>query len=160
MKNHRALALLTYTVIFCVVGCGSPPASTESSLPPTATLNPTATETPLPPTATIIPTATKTPKPTRTPRPHGIFIGCIYYQGELVDGQFNFANEYGDIRDLVTQTGSSGCTTKNLSPGIYEIAASYWKHDCSTFTGCGSEVAIVEIKVNETIEMDFETRPR
>jgi len=160
MKNHWALVLMTYTVICCLVGCGSPQAQTEVSQPPTAILNPTAIETPLPPTAMLIPTATKTPKPTWTPRLYGTFIGCIYYQGELVDGQFNFADENGDISYLVTQVGSSGCTTKQLSPGIYEVAASYWKRDCATFTGCGSEVAVVEIKLNETIELDFETRPR
>jgi len=116
-----------------------------------ATATPEATATPKPPPTSI-------PKPTWTVKPLGTFKGCIYYAGELVDGEIAFWNETGIVDNLTTQV-VEGCAVFSLSPGEYEGEATYWnEEDCSG--GCSvNERFKFKIAVNEELEKDFEIHP-
>ena len=156
MNHYSTRILLAFVVMSFLVGC-SPP-STLTTPPTSAPPAPTHT---LPPnTPTLESTPTKTPKPTRTPVQLGTFIGCTYFEGELVDGHLNFQNEYSDLPDLDSKVGSSGCFRKQLEPGIYEVSAAYWTGPCAVESGCGSELFTIEVKANEIIEMDFNIQQR
>ena len=149
MNHHLTRTLLTIIVTFLLVGCGS---SSTTTIPPTHTLPP--------PTHTLPPdTPTLEPTPTETPVPPGTFKGCIYFEGELVDGEFKIvggSNQYSHENSTI-QVGSSGCATKRLAPGYYEVNASYWKGTCATMSGCWADLVSIEIEPNGLIEMDFET---
>ena len=147
MNHHLTRTLLTLVVTFLLVGCGS---SSTTTIPPT--------NTPPPPTHTLPPdTPTLEPTPTETPVPLGTFKGCIYFEGELVDGKIEIKNTNPGYKDNTTQVGSSGCATKRLAPGYYEVIASYWKGPCATMSGCRTDLVSFEIEPNGHVEMDFET---
>jgi hypothetical protein len=100
---------------------------------------------------------TPTPEPTRPQYPHGTFIGCIYYQGEVVKGFIN----YYDMDDNFVKNMDSGkpdCNSVMLSPGSYYVVAEYWgAGDCHD-KGCfpEEEYEIIDIEDGETIQMDIE----
>jgi hypothetical protein len=110
------------------------------------------------PEATPKPPPTSIPKPTWTVKALGTFKGCIYYAGELVEGEITFWDETGIVDNLTTQV-VDGCAGVSLPPGEYEGEATYWnEEDCSA--GCSvSERLKFEIAVNEEIERDFEIHP-
>ncbi len=105
--------------------------------------------------ATPEPPPTSTPKPTWTPRLQGTLKGCIYYEGELVNGEITFWNGEGIINNLTTQV-IDGCAVISLPPGDYEVEAAYWNGaDCSD--GCRlNERFKFQIAMGEDIEKDFE----
>jgi len=145
MKRHWTLVLLACLGIFLLVGCSS----TAVEVPPTPTQEPPPTE--MPPTPTLEPT------PTKTPIALGALKGCIYFEGELVKGQFQFWNENGNITELTTKV-PSGCKTFHLAPGYYEVSASYWEGPCAHEAGCGSTVGRFPfvMESNGFLEIDFE----
>ena len=98
---------------------------------------------------------TSTPKPTWTPTPHGTFIGCIYYEGKLVNGFINYYDENENyIKDM--DSGASTCNPVMLTPGFYWVAAEYWgSTDCSDGCFPEGEMISIEISDGEVIEMDF-----
>ena len=129
MKTHLHNYFFVFLVVLLLTGCASPPATPDPIS-----------------------------KPTLTPRPMGTFSGCTYYKGELVKGEIALVNVQDEsvIKIIVDSTG---CGTKQVLPGTYKVYGMYWKEECATTgAGCSSDDVQVEIKVNETIEMDFEVK--
>ena len=149
MKHNLIIVCFCFFLLF-LVGCT--PQSTPS-IDPTSTIIPTNQ---------IAPSATPTmkPSPSRTPIPFATFKGCIYSEGEKVNGSFTFFDENGDfIPELQTQV-PSGCATIHLTPGYYAVHANYFKGPiCGTLAGCFAAMDPVEIMPNQVIEMDFEVSP-
>jgi hypothetical protein len=108
-------------------------------------------------TATEIP-PTSTPKPTWTMKPHGIFKGCTYYDGELVEGGFAITNMNDNE---VFRNNKAGCVEVPLPPGKYSLWAYYFKSgtDCGTDQGCETGRLDLEIVLDEVVEMEFEMKP-
>jgi hypothetical protein len=104
------------------------------------------------------PYSTSTPKPTWTPFPHGFFNGCVYYDGEIVNGFFNI---YDENENHVKDIGGGGkeCTTTMLMPGIYEVRVSHYNNaDCSEGCFIDGVFTFIEISDGETLDMDFEVK--
>ena len=75
----------------------------------------------------------------------------------MVDGKIEIKNTSSGYENNTFQVGSSGCTTKKLAPGYYEITASYWQGSCATMSGCRANLVSIEIEPNGLVEIDFET---
>lgn len=102
---------------------------------------------------------TPTPKATWTMHPHGVLKACIYYGGEIVNiGYLKFFNDKGVIDYLDWVELKDGCKDVILSPGNYEISASYFQLECADAgSGCKlDQNLVIEISDGDVIKVDFE----
>lgn len=91
--------------------------------------------------------------------PHAVLRACIYYEGEVVNiGYLKFFNKKGVIDYLDWVEMKDGCKDVILSPGYYEISASYFQQECADAgSGCKlKENLIIEVIDGEELEYDFE----
>lgn len=105
------------------------------------------------------PPPTSTPKPTWTIRPHGVFKGCLYYEGELIMGTITFFDENDDELPSLTRTGVE-CIEIILDPGEYFVMGISRKGaDCSEGpVPCSLKDGACNpftIDVDEVIEMEL-----
>jgi hypothetical protein len=134
--NRRFLhGFLILTIAYALTGCAAqesaPPVPTATSPPPTPippTPVPTSTSPPPTPVPTTL-TPTPEPTPTKTPVPPGIFKGCIYLEGELVEGYLTFHCATETLHYLDT-IALNGCAEVRLIPGYYEVSAAFYQGVC------------------------------
>ena len=110
-------------------------------------------------TPTPEPLPTSTPKSTWTIKPHGVFKGCLYYEGELVKGIYSFFAESDTEIPELTRAGFE-CIEIILDPGEYFVMGTSWEGpDCSAEPApCSLKDGVCNpftIDVDEVIEMDL-----
>ena len=99
---------------------------------------------------------TSTPKPTKTPFPQGVLKACLLFDGELVEGRFDFYDEEDEfVKDA--PSGGSDCTELVFAPGTYWLDAFYF-HGTDCPEGCypAEDMILIDIQDGDVIEMDVE----